>query len=176
MKPEGDVSSWQLCLLVLNVRLKTWMWSADLNIPLPDPAPSNRQTCMATELKYGEKMPEGFTGLMPHNPSCIDETCEQLHLVDDKTMMNLNTFEKTSGLDKSLKPVLTSVNIINVNGIDVTLSPETKFSSIQGAWVYRSAIVVLTHTSHILFPIDEPHYKYSMTLGHDRPVTEMGGW
>ncbi|KAG5366746.1 hypothetical protein CJU89_1182 [Yarrowia sp. B02] len=179
---DPDLQSWADCVLVFGSRLKSGKWKTLESVEDMErqEIPASLNVVVGLELKEHARFPESLAGL-------FDKTYVQLK-AEKGVEYRLNPWTLSSRRGY-IEPTTVREDVlgtvINYEGIDITLDPSIRASDVKkvrvlrpGNWPVRLGIytiqVTLDSGNVVLFPRDNPHYKYAMTLDDDSLNDEIG--
>lgn len=165
MPGNGDLQSWQDCVLVFVARVQNEKWKTfssieDIGTITPDTKFPNPTTVVARHLKKGQLLPRNFVSL---TASSMTKSLRENVSLTEQQGKGINPWTGDI-VDISTGHEIVSSHseemLVKYNGVAFTLPAST---AIRGVQTNRTTIIVQTSISHTYFMSREnPHYSHAL--------------
>lgn len=167
--PGDSLNTWADCVLVFVARLQ-WPTTTDLDgLDVPQKK-EDKQTVVASELGYKERLPAEFSAMQPHHATCSQVVCDHVHAFSSNLMhhflRNLHSMETFDG-DMQSKIVRQEgeATVLEFGGVEYTVAtdmvptsgPSLDLSITPGALVVNN--LQQGQGPRLIMTRDKPHYK-----------------
>lgn len=158
---DGEMETWQDCVLVFVGRLNSGKWKTSDRIPCPFKTgeATQRQCLVSFDLAIDQKLPADFRSILD-DCGCLTYMCEHLHIGDDRDSLVMNPWTLESRRhDEPYKIVSMgeTMSIVRFDDTDITFPTwlMKKERDIGGIFFGRGLVsVAMRDKKMIVFPRD----------------------